>query len=292
MSGLRLLFARCLRQLADRISSTGVHAVETGDSRSEGLRKGPASSNYVSCDVEIAAGAQVLKMLSDQLLRTAEDMQLSVLKVSTGFSGIAQQARDAVQLSQCRIQSQEGLNRVLDSAGQTLNQVDIIAKEARMVGLNGQIEAARAGEQGVAFSVVANETKSLALHAASTSGSLKKMLAELGELHQGLVVALQASESASQALTGEISNAVVGLQFQDRVQQQIEHVVETLNALHSNISPATRAVATTKVDARLNEWRQWMDSRSTMESQRYIATASSGFADTNTCSMSGSVELF
>lgn len=41
----------------------------------------------------------------------------------------------------------------------------------------------------------------------------------------GYVTALRGSETASQALTGEISNAVVGLQFQERVQQQIEHVV-------------------------------------------------------------------
>ena len=291
MSGLRLLTAKWLRLLADRISSTCDADAGPNHTDLVGTQTGPASSNHISNDIEAAAGARVLKILSEQLLRTAEDMQRSVLKVSTGFTGMAQQAREAVQLSQCRIQSQEGLNRVLDSAGQTLSQVDIIAKEARIVGLNGQIEAARAGEQGVAFSVVANETKSLAHHAAATSGSLRKMLTELSDLHQGLVTALQGSETASQALTGEISNAVVGLQFQDRVQQQIEHVVETLNALHNSMSPRTRTLAATKVDARLNEWRQWMDSRSTMESQRYGVAASGGYGDTGCCT-SGSVELF
>ncbi|GEM_PF-2536319 len=47
-------------------------------------------------------------------------MQSSVLKVSSEFNGIARQTWEAVELSQFRIQSQERMHRVLESAGQTL----------------------------------------------------------------------------------------------------------------------------------------------------------------------------
>lgn len=291
MAILRQKLADFLHRAARRLSS---EPGSSSSSNSSHLRShnGPPSGHHVSDSVELAASVKVLKILSAQLQSTAEDIQSSILRISSGFSGMAQQAREALQLSQCRIQSQEGMNRVLENATQTLSQVDTIAKEARIVGLNGQIEAARAGEQGVTFSVVANETKSLAFHAASTSGSLKKMLNELGDLHQGLVDALQSSENASQNLSGEISRAVMGLQFQDRVNQQIQHIVETLNVLHDNISPTVSSVASPLVDARLNDWCQWMQSRSTMESERVVAGTSGGPANDAHDSSFGSVELF
>jgi methyl-accepting chemotaxis protein len=183
----------------------------------------------------------------------ATDIQDSVLGVSTGFAGMARQAASSVQLSQCRVQSREGMNKVLDAARQTLTQVDTIAREARMVGLNGQIEAARAGEQGIAFSVVANETKSLALHNATTSKLLKKMLNELAAFHEQLVRSLQSSESTSESLFREISKAFMGLQFQDRVNHQIEHITETLNAIYDRAFPITEQVPSRDVDARLED---------------------------------------
>ena len=74
------------------------------------------------------------QQLSGQLLQTAVDIQDSIVRVSTGFAGMAQQAASAVQLSQCRVQSREGMNKVLDAARKTLDEVDTIAREARMWG--------------------------------------------------------------------------------------------------------------------------------------------------------------
>jgi methyl-accepting chemotaxis protein len=281
MTGFRLTLAKWLRRMADRLSSTSRSPALSADPVA-----GPACTKSVSDDVELAASVRVIKLLAEQLTRTSEDVQSSVLTISSGFSGMATQAREAVQLSQCRIQSQEGMQRVLEDAAQTLTQVDTIAKEARMVGLNGQIEAARAGDKGAAFSIVANETKSLAYQATSTSGSLKKMLAELSGLHQELVDALHSSETTSRSLTDEIGKAVMGLQFQDRVNQQIQHIVDALNAIQNRLTPTLAHVAPPLVEARTQDWFRWMDAHSTMASERTTARhspASSSF---------GSVELF
>jgi methyl-accepting chemotaxis protein len=287
----RRLLAGLLHRLANRISG---HAAVSGRSSESHFGKtlcGPEFDNSVSGDVELAAGVQVLQILSGQLQQTANDIQDSIIRVSTGFAGMAQQAASAVQLSQCRVQSREGMNKVLDAARKTLDEVDTIAREARMVGLNGQIEAARAGKQGVAFSVVANETKSLALHAATTSDMLKKMLNELAVLHEQLVEALQSSESTSECLSKEITRAVMGLQFQDRVNQQIQHITETLDAIYERAIPITEQAPPRDVAARLEDWREWMRSRSTMESERVVAGGCDSASTSNNDGF-GSVELF
>lgn len=287
----RRFLARLLHRVANRISSPRAVPGRSLESHLEKALQGPEFNSSIPGDVELAAGVQVLQILSGQLQQTANDIQDSIIRVSTGFAGMAQQAASAVQLSQCRVQSREGMNKVLEAARQTLDEVDTIAREARMVGLNGQIEAARAGKQGIAFSVVANETKSLALHAATTSEMLKRMLNELAVLHEQLVEALQSSESTSESLSREISRAVMGLQFQDRVNQQIQHITETLNAIHDRATPITEQAPSRAVEARLEDWRKWMQSRSTMESERgaagCCAAGSSGDGD-----LFGSVELF
>ncbi len=240
----------------------------------------------------MAAGLRVLKLLSERLSRTATDIEASVLNVSSGFSGMAQKARAAVEQSQCRIQSQQAMNEVLDNAEQTLTRVDTIAKEARIVGLNGQIEAARAGQHGVAFAIVANETKSLAFHAADTSDSFKKVLQELSQLHSGLVDALQSSEHAGQELSGEIAKAVIGMQFQDRINQQLQHVAETLDALRDCIAPALSHVDSRLVESRTSEWHEWLQSRTTMNSERDTLDPTLQGGSFNESSQAGSVELF
>ena len=287
----RHLLAGLLHRLANRISTLGEAPGKGLGSHLQKSLQGPEINAAIPGDVELAAGVRVLQILSGQLQQTATDIQDSIVRVSTGFAGMAQQAASAVQLSQCRVQSREGMNKVLDAARKTLDEVDTIAREARMVGLNGQIEAARAGEQGIAFSVVANETKSLALHAATTSDMLKRMLNELAVLHEQLVEALQSSESTSECLSKEITRAVMGLQFQDRVNQQIQHITETLDAIYERAVPITEQVPPGKVAARLEDWREWMQSRSTMESERAVAGSCSG-ASAAMGDEFGSVELF
>lgn len=291
MFQIRRSLADVLHRLANRISSLGTVPGPVAESHLPKSLQGPEMNASIPGDVELAAGVRVLHILSGQLQQTAMDIQDSIVRVSTGFAGMAQQAASAVQLSQCRVQSREGMHKVLEAARKTLDEVDTIAREARMVGLNGQIEAARAGKQGIAFTVVANETKSLALHAATTSDMLKRMLNELAVLHEQLVEALQSSESTSECLSREITRAVMGLQFQDRVNQQIEHITETLDAIYERAVPITEQVTPQKVAARLEEWREWMQSRSTMESERAVAGCSSVSAATNSDGF-GTVELF
>jgi hypothetical protein len=102
---------------------------------------------------------------------------------------------------------------------------------------------------------------------------------------------LQASESTSESLSRDISKAVMELQFQDRVNQQIEHLAETQNAVYDRAVPITQQVLSRNVGARLEDWRKWMRSRSTMESERTVPHSCSGPSATQADGFA-SVEVF
>jgi methyl-accepting chemotaxis protein len=220
------------------------------------------------------------------------------------------------------------LELVLSNVNASLRKVEKIADEARIVGLNGRLEAARAGQYGAAFNVVANETKNLGVHAADTSSSIRllvdkldeslksvsaelqsrmsldaetvknsqntvsRLLDQLGLMHHGMTSSLHRTEAVSESLSQEIGRSVMALQFQDRVNQRIDHVVEALVALRENLTPFEREVSPTRVEARAGDWRQWLESRSTMKSERDVISSSGSAAASGGNSDFGSIELF
>ncbi len=315
--------------------------------------------------VEVAATLPLLNALSRHLRETASDLQDSVLQISTGFGGMAAQARETVQIAQGGLSSQNGLSteqtlfeircvlqsllsavqessqlsaqlsvrieeleKVLSCVDASLVRVERISEEARIVGLNGRLEAARAGEYGAAFNVVANETKNLGIHASETSSSIRKLvekldeslrsvagelqarisidsatarrseetvvqlLDQLGIMHQGMTSSLQRTESVSESLSREIGRSVMALQFQDRVNQRLDHVVEALDAIHENLTPFARQTPADKVEARASDWRKWLESRSTMKSERDVIATGNLSAQQSGNSDFGSIELF
>jgi len=355
------------RRVNDGLTESDSHAAsETGSSvaMTHSMRERPRLSRRAD-PVEVAATLPVLDALSKHLRDTATDLHDSVLQISTGFGGMAARARETVQLAHGGLHSENGasadetiteihsvlhsllmavedssalssrmagrireLEDVLTRVDGSLRQVEKIAEEARIVGLNGRLEAARAGSHGAAFNVVANETKNLGVHASETSSSIRRLveqldkslrsvstelqsrmaadaetvenskdkvtalLDQLGSLHSGMTDSLHRTESASQSLSQEIARSVMALQFQDRVNQRIDHVVEALQALQENLTPYEREAPSSRVEARAADWRRWLESRSTMKSERDLISSPNTLAENGGNSDFGSVELF
>jgi methyl-accepting chemotaxis protein len=154
----------------------------------------------------------------------------------------------------------QGLNQFIDELHQMASEVAKIAAQSNLLALNAAIEAARAGELGRGFAVVAKEFRMLS----NQSGDTGRHIAEKVELISGAIVATcrAAEESVQQeggamveseatingvlqelrAVTGtlhqssevlkkesvgiqrEIGEALVQLQFQDRVNQILSNV--------------------------------------------------------------------
>jgi hypothetical protein len=85
---------------------------------------------------------------------------------------------------------------------------------------------------------------------------------------------------------------VMALQFQDRVNQRIDHVVEALEAIHENLSPYRAEVPAGRAESRAADWRQWLESKSTMQSERDLILSRNDTATSGDSGDCGSVELF
>ena len=158
--------------------------------------------------------------------------------------------------------------RVLVSHAEELrkmsSEVESIAFQTNMLALNAAIEAAHAGTVGKGFAVVAQEVRALSEKARSTGkrisgtvGIINTALVGIGTENErvssrdqqavedsqehirtvlerftqrttDLAQAAQQSQRASEAIKNEVCESLVQLQFQDRVGQILQHVVDSM----------------------------------------------------------------
>jgi len=166
--------------------------------------------------------------------------------------------------------------RQMDKASQSISgalvKLEQIAHENKMLAMNARIEAAHAGIHGAGFAVVAVEVVSQTERAREVTAQVAGLIANLRalagstledlrrtneqdskrpegcrcEVDESLRDMKNAHGEMEQMLTGiteegarlasDIGAAVRGLQFQDRTSQQIAHVVEDLDTLHTKLT--------------------------------------------------------
>lgn len=154
----------------------------------------------------------------------------------------------------------EELNEMAGAVGQIADQINLLA-------LNAAIEAARAGEHGRGFAVVADEVRKLASMSAETGQQMIEKVSKIGSavndtlkqaedsiVHnrtaiddgkntiesvfsrlQETIETLQddssSLRSASEDIKGQIANVLVSFQFQDRVSQILNKVLNDMSKL-------------------------------------------------------------
>jgi len=154
-----------------------------------------------------------------------------------------------------------------------------IADQTNLLALNAAIEAARAGEVGRGFAVVADEVRKLsnlskttgtrisakvetisnaistavraADHTASSESesvtrseqAIGSVLNNFRQVTEGLIESSGILRTQSAGIKDEISQAMVQLQFQDRVSQVLSHVRDNISALPAHIEYSVSGVA-------------------------------------------------
>ena len=147
------------------------------------------------------------------------------------------------------------------------SEVELIAFKTNMLALNAAIEAAHVGEAGRGFAVVAHEVRDLANasrdtgkgiaqkialvhesltqiiesnetaagregHALRESGErIQGVLGRFGDMGVGLAKSAEDLRLESSAIKDEVGESLVQLQFQDRVDQIMAHVVTSMRDL-------------------------------------------------------------
>lgn len=195
------------------------------------------------------------------------------------IASLLERMEHATKLSAIAVSSMEDVSRTVAGIAGPLNQVLRIAFTNKLVALNAKIEAVHVGELGSGFEVVADEISRQAERSTelvvgiaghidamrgrldSAAKDLREFLAEdrqqqeqsrneadsalnmLLSLHRRTRDSLERTTNENSRLAAEIASAVVGLQFQDRVKQRLQHVIEALEGLEQTMSGNSRAHA-------------------------------------------------
>ena len=197
---------------------------------------------------------------------------VSVLAQSeTRLNSLIASLRVAMKHKQEMVAEVDGLLDFIGELRKMAMDVAAIADQTNLLALNAAIEAARAGEVGRGFAVVADEVRKLSglsketgkrisekvetiskaiagavaaarSNAAQEEGSLagsesvvQGVLDDFRQVTDALVESSGILRSESATINGQLAEALVQLQFQDRVSQILSHVRDSVNILPSRL---------------------------------------------------------
>lgn len=173
-----------------------------------------------------------------------------------------------------------GTIRELDGASKGLmglaDVVEKIARQTNLLALNAAIEAARAGQAGAGFAVVAGEVRRLSAESGNMGKQIGEQVRRFGSQVDATIrdastqaeqdrLALDTNESRvrtvigrmddavetlhkqtedtralSQSIRGEVEQLMIAFQFQDRVSQIIDQVVQAVEGIGAHVEEAAR----------------------------------------------------
>jgi methyl-accepting chemotaxis protein len=228
---------------------------------------------------------------------TIENAEKGLIKI-TGTLNKTQDFRAALQSEILIIASHAKELRAMAS------QVTKIAEQTNLLALNASIEAARAGENGRGFSVVADEVRKLSTESASTGKRIsdtvknvdsaiqhasniaekfseeeKDIISESRKIADGIVADFNKTSSALHssvaqfrekhyAIKKDIDGVFINLQFQDRVDQIMNHIRQDLKELSTALTHAEKPAKEKIPDS--EEWLNKLQTRYTTLEQRDV----------------------
>lgn len=209
--------------------------------------------------------------------RTAQSFVSTAEKTMKDLVGrMARAAGHSATLSQKALGQMEDVGQEVEEIRGILEEIEFIAEQTKLLGLNAAIEAARAGDDGRGFAVVAEEVRRLSERSQKAAGSIRGIV---GEFHRRLddvssslkSIALVDCEEAERAeaeaaallqdilasrdamrravttlsrqgqeISQEISDLVMHLQFQDITRQTLDRARSDLQEIRQAIEARMR----------------------------------------------------
>jgi methyl-accepting chemotaxis protein len=220
---------------------------------------------------------QIIETGADQAAANGQDERARVLSDAEQDLKALLASLDDVLHSKDRVL---GTIRELDGASKGLlglaDVVESIARQTNLLALNAAIEAARAGRAGAGFAVVAGEVRRLSaesgsmgkqigeqvrsfgrqvdttLHDASTQAEhdrvaldeneqrVRSVILRVGGAVESLNRRAEDTRELSQSIRSEVETMMVAFQFQDRVSQIVDQVLQAVEGISGHVEQAAR----------------------------------------------------
>lgn len=216
------------------------------------------------------------------IIGVIENSQSDFQTVFTDLKLALQAANDSKALILAEV------NKYSSSMKESAANAQKMAMQSQIISLNAEIEAARAGKAGAAFASVVSEMRELSSQTAETSRLMAKKVksidAVMDKFHEeekqmceietqhvsraetmfkdivvrfrkgavNLEESIEEMEHESRHVKNDISNALVELQFQDRLSQVLHHVADNINTANEVSSTGIKSL---NADNLLNEMK-------------------------------------
>ena len=146
------------------------------------------------------AAADTIAEQSTQLAEMAQKVNAIVQRFASSFAQIAARSKEIVHQQGALSATAGSVFQALKDSRKIVGNIQGLAQETRILGLNASIEAARAGDKGRGFAVVAKEVRGLAANSASNADKVSEGLRDIEEAVNRVIDGIQ---EASVTIAGQ-----------------------------------------------------------------------------------------